>query len=192
MSMSIETFDDSQTEQEYLDLYVKKSSLQSGYLYGASTEIGGILANADAQTLNLVRKIGRKIGTGLHISNDLGDFAILAENTDFKGYQDHTADLRNGRLTLPIWYVLKHGTKDEKDIFLKHVNKDIEQVDRRAILEVLHSSGAYNYCKKLLRKYYNESKKLIDELPESEGKLRLKYSTIIIKNNKYLSGLKIS
>ncbi|NTV44406.1 MAG: hypothetical protein HGA67_01770 [Candidatus Yonathbacteria bacterium] len=189
MRMSIENFDDYQMEQKYLDMYEKKSLLQSGYLYGASAEIGAILANANAETVQLAREIGKMIGTGLHISNDLGDFAILDQDTDFKFYQDQLADLKNGRLTLPIWYVLKNGTEQEKKLFRESVNKEIDKKDQMIILRTLHSSGAYAYCKKLIRKYCSESKKLIKKLPESDARNILYYSTVIIRNNKYLANL---
>ena len=129
------------------------------------------------------------LGTGLHIGNDLGDFAILQKDGDFKPYQDQMADLKNGRLTLPIYYVLKYGTKTQKEFFVEMVGKDITENHRIEILEVLHTSGAYDFCKKLLRKYYTEVKRLIKKLPESKEREILNYVSVIIRNNKYLANL---
>ena len=189
IEMSVNTIDRYKTDKEYIDLYVRKSFLQSGYLYGASAEIGAIMANASFDETLTTKELGEVLGTGLHISNDLGDFAILQEDGDFKPYQDQMADLRNGRLTLPIYYVLKHGTEKQKEVFKDSVGKNLTHADRIEILEILHISGAYNFCKKLIRKYYTETKKIILKLPESQERSILSYASVIIRNNKYLANL---
>jgi|GEM_PF-2972763 len=155
MEMSIKTISGYSSDEEYLQNYIKKSYLQSGCLYGASLEAGAILANVDDETRNRIKELGEVIGTGLHISNDLGDFAILGESSDFKNYQDQMADIRNGRLSLPIYWVLKYGNEYEKNIFKSAVTKkELTEDERILIVNVLHSSGAYTYCKKVIRSYY--------------------------------------
>lgn len=192
LEMSIETINDYKNDEIYLNKYVNKSLLQSGYLYGVSAEIGAILAGANKELIDLSRMLGEIIGTGLHISNDLGDFAILKEcEGDFKSYQDQMADLKNGRLTLPIYYVLKHGDKQSQKNFLSMVSNDnVNLKNKREVIQSLKVSGSYDYCKKLIRKYYNQSKLIIDKFPNNEHKEILSYFPVVIRSNKYLSDLK--
>lgn len=148
LRMTIDNLD-SYDDQSYFRSYIRKSMLQSGYLYGVSTEIGAILAEASEDSRLLAKKIGETIGTGLHISNDLGDFAIFdTEGGDFKNYQDQMADLKNGRLSLPVYYALKNGTKEDRLAILKIVeNKGVTTEDKIAVAQAIHSSGAFEYCK---------------------------------------------
>jgi geranylgeranyl pyrophosphate synthase len=190
IEMSVKNISHYRTDKEYIVSYVEKSLLQSGHLYGASAEIGAVLADASIENTLLTREIGKTLGTGLHISNDLGDFAILQKNGDFKAYQDQMADLKNGRLTLPIYYVLKYGTEKHKITFMESIGKNLTDIERAEILEILHSSGAYSFCKKLLRKYYSEMKNLIKKLPESQEREIFNYLAVIIRNNKYLANLR--
>ena len=57
------------------------------------------------------------------------------------------------------------------------------------VLNTLHSSGAYSYCKRFVRRYYNKAKRLIQQLPESQERDLLNYMTVVIRNNKYLANL---
>lgn len=177
---------------EYLKEYIEKSFLQSGCLYGASTKIGAIAAGANDEQTELAKIIGETIGTGLHISNDLGDFALMGENEgDFKNYQDQMADLKNGRLTLPSYYVLKFGNNAEISALRKIIgNNKATLKDKITAAKTLHSSGAYDYCKKIIRKYHNNAKQLIGQLPDNYAKQLLDYSPVVIRSNKYLTELR--
>lgn len=193
MGMSVENIETYTSDKQYLEKYIEKSLLQSGYLYGISTKIGAILADSNQETVNLVEKLGQIIGTGLHISNDLGDFAIINSEGGFKDYQDQMSDIRNGRLTLPIYWVLKNGTKDEQQIFKEAFNKkDLTDEQKLLIIKAIHNSGAFTYCKKIIRQYYTDAKKIIKMLPDNENRIILSTALSIIRNNKYISNLKNS
>lgn len=188
LELTISKIDQFDTDEEYLDYYIEKSRLQSGYLYGLSAQIGAVMAKASAEETLLAREIGEVIGIGLHMSNDLGDFAVMGEGTGFKVYQDQFADLRNGRLSLPIYWVLRHGTAAQKALFLAAASG--EAFDAAAVLRALHESGAYTACKKLLNRYERQAKALIHQLPESESRSLLSTMASAIRSNKYLVALR--
>ncbi len=192
IELTIDKLDNIGNDQEYLSQYIRKSKLQSGYLYGLSAEIGAILANANEDSIDLAREIGETIGLGLHINNDFGDFAPLTKgSTGFKVYQDQFADLRNGRLSLPIFHVLRHGSEQQKNLFNKISSGQqcTEEEFNEAALAIL-DSGAYDLCKKISRRYENKAKTLIHKLPESESRDLLSTMSSIIRSNKFLVELK--
>ena len=195
LEIGLESIDAFTNDEGYYAWYLGKSELQSGYLYGFSLELGAILAGATEEQIQAAEKIGRAIGTGLHISNDLGDFAVAntsSEATGFKYYQDQLADIRNGRLTFPIYHVLRHGTEDERQTLLTIVGKNIVTIDEStAVSRAIHSSGAFGIGRKLLRRYFNQSKKLIHQgLPDTRERGLLSTIPSAIISNKFLSVLK--
>ena len=87
LELTIDEIDNFNSDEEYLRIYTKKAKMQSGYLYGLSAKIGAILANASEVMIERSEKIGQAIGIGIHIINDLGDFAFFKNQSNgFKAY----------------------------------------------------------------------------------------------------------
>lgn len=187
VTLTLDKMDQFQSDEEYLSLYTKKSGYQTGCLYGWSAQIGAIMAGASDTEIELAYKIGFEVGIGVHISNDLGDFAVIDSSTGFKTYQDQFADLRNGRLSLPVYWVLKYGTDKQKKLF--HDFAEGKECDCTKIAQAIHETGAYSFVKKQLNRYELEAKKLIRQLPESETRDMLSAMSSVIRTNKYLFAL---
>lgn len=124
----------------------------------------------------------------------MGDFALkkFVESTGFKDYQDQLADLANGRLTFPIYYVMKHGTEQEKQAFKKIIhNESATQEDYLAASNAVHTSGAFEFGKKFIRRYYKDAKNMIHKnFPESRERGILSAIPSSIISNKFLTALK--
>lgn len=182
-------------DEAYLDWYENKSRLQSAYLYGFSAKLGAILADANDTDIDKAETVGQAIGLGLHISNDLCDFAVgdFSWSTGFKDYQDQMADLKNGRLSLPIFYVMRHGNEHERAVFESTVGKSVlTHSDLSEITRIVHASGAYEFGKKRIREYYNAAKRLIAGYPKSRERDMLSVMAGVIRSNKYLTALRQS
>lgn len=180
-------------DEAYLDWYENKSRLQSAYLYGFSAKLGAILADASDADIDRAEKVGQAIGLGLHISNDLGDFAVgdFPGSTGFKDYQDQMADLKNGRLSLPIFYVMRHGDDHQRTVFESTVGKSaLTHEELSEISRVVHTSGAYEFGKKRIRESYNAAKRLIAGYPKSRERDMLSVMAGVIRSNKYLTALR--
>jgi len=133
-------------------------------------------------------------GTGLHISNDLGDFAPPKKNTSTfgKAYQDQLADIRENRLTFPVFSVLKSGNQKEKDALLKMVgNYNPTEKELLEAIKSIHSTGTFSYFKKYIRGYYKNAEKLLHENFE-KTKERDLFSVMlsVIRSNKFLTELR--
>jgi geranylgeranyl pyrophosphate synthase len=188
LQMTIDNLSDYSDEKDYLNAYTEKSRLQSGGLYGLSGEIGAILANADQDQTLLARETCSTLGTGLHISNDLGDFAIFQEQDgSFKPYQDQLADIINGRLTFPAYYTLTHGTKQEKEVLQRIIGRtDATLEEKTEVSKVIVESGAYSETRKILNEYYHRFKSQVHQLPQCPERNALCSVGEIIRYNKYL------
>ncbi len=192
LKMTLDTLPEYKSDEEYLNAYLRKSKLQSGFLYGLSGEIGAVLANAREKEIQTSRELLEILGTGLQISNDLGDFAVASEkNESFKIYQDQLADIINGRLTFPSYYVLKNGTEEEKET-LKNIigKKDATEEEKLKVSKVIFNSGAYKATREILNSYYHQFKRLVKQMPETKERCALSSVGEIIRYNKYLAEFK--
>lgn len=194
INLTIEKLDEFRSDEDFLRNYEHKSRLQSGNAYGLSAYLGAIAGGANKEQMRAIRKVSELFGTGIHVSNDLGDFAPpeQQETTFGKAYQDQLADIREGRLTLPVYYVLKYGTRSEKESLLKLVRN--HEPDVNQIMDgcrAIHTSGSYVYCKKYIRGFFKDAKRELHKAFEKSHN-RDMYSTMlsVIRTNKFLVGLR--
>lgn len=189
LQMTTKTISNYSSEEDYLRAYLEKSRLQSGYLYGLSGEIGAILANANEDQRKIGKEICDTLGTGIHISNDLGDFTIFQEQDgSFKLYQDQMADIINDRMTFPSYYALNHGTEEEKTKIKEIIGKkNATNIEKLEVSKAILDSGAYAQTKKILSGYFHEYKRLVHQLPQSPERNALSTIGEVMKYNKYLN-----
>lgn len=190
LGMTVETIGEYKSDGDFLDAYLSKSHLQSGALYGLSGEIGAILAENNPNPIYSAMNV---LGTGLHVSNDLGDFALFTnEDGSFKPYQDQMADIKNGRMSFPIYYVLKHGNEEEKQALSNLIgNFNPSKEEMFGASKAIITSGAYEETrKKVLNRYWHFYKKLIKQLPSGMERDALSSVGKVITHNKYLAVLK--
>lgn len=194
INLTIDRFKEFKSDEQFIKLYEQKSKLQSGSFYKLSGKTGAMLGKGSATQIKAISKICELFGTGLHISNDLGDFAPpkSSKATFGKAYQDQLADIKENRLTLPIYYLLKYGNQKEQKALLKLVGN--YKPTSKQILEAgksIHSSGAYVFCKKYIRKFFTSAKRELHKSFEKSKKRDL-YALMLsaIRTNKFLAELR--
>src|SRR2546430_15634625 len=85
--------------------------MKTGALFPVATELGAFLNEATPTVIAAMRTFGLKFGTAFQIYDDVLDLAG-DENTAGKTLG---SDLRKGKLTLPILYLLQHSEPTERD-----------------------------------------------------------------------------
>lgn len=194
INLTINRFDEFKSDEEFLKFYEYKSKILSGNAYRLSGRIGAILAGAGNDKISIISTISELLGVGIHVSNDLGDFAPPnQQNVAFgKPYQDQLADIRENRLTLPIYYVLKYGNPVEKENLLELVG-NYEPTDEQILnaCQAVHTSGAYIYHRKFMRRFFKDAKNILHEHFEKSEKRDI-YSLMlsVIRTNKFLVELR--
>jgi len=191
LEMTIDTSEDYADEKYFLEAYKKKCESTSGQLYAFSTTLGGIMAKADDRQMEALHDFGKAYGTGLHISNDLGDFALFEHETTLKSYQDQMADLMNRRLTLPIYLALKYGTQGHKMTLLKVASgvhtEEHKILASRAIIE----SGSYERTMSVVKDYWRTCRDILHaNYPKCPQRDKLSRTLSTIRSNKYLTNIK--
>ncbi len=94
------------TEEEYMTIISNKT----GALFSTACKIGGILGGLDEEKINALSSFGLKIGIVFQMSDDILDF----EADEKKLGKTLGKDLEEGKITLPLIYLMRSCNKFEK------------------------------------------------------------------------------
>jgi octaprenyl-diphosphate synthase len=126
------------TEERYLQVIRSKTAK----LFEAAAQLGALVANAPDRDIDAAAEFGRSLGTAFQLIDDVldysGDAAEIGKNVG--------DDLREGKPTLPLIYLMQHGSEKERQL----VRTCIENGDEHhfgTILAALKSSGAFEYTR---------------------------------------------
>lgn len=183
---------DFKTDEQFFSFYSNRCELLSGCAYGLSAWLGGFIADAPENTLDNLYEFGKLLGTGIHMSNDLGDFGIFDTKATLKSYQDQMADLANSRLTLPIYYVLIHGNENQRNAFRSMAGKGKLTSDEETLaLKILMDSGAFDFSYNAIKSQWKKTKNFLHaNFAKNESRDKLSAFATTIKTNKYVKVLK--
>lgn len=145
------------TRDDYLRIVRGKTA----YLFSACTALGAILARAPEQQVMLLSAYGLNFGIAFQIVDDTLD---LIASDDEMG-KPHWADIRNGKLTLPIIYVFE--TASGKD--LKQLTECWENGrDPDVIVPLIEKYGGVQYALSEARRYASTACEQLADFPLSE------------------------
>ena len=123
--------------------YLQVIRYKTAKLFEASTELGAILAGASNSERELAAAFGRHIGTAFQLMDDLLDYTASSEQMG-KNAGD---DLREGKPTLPLIYLLENGNSEEQFLVRSAImqNTDLPEDVFEQILTAVQGSGALEY-----------------------------------------------
>jgi len=126
------------TEARYLQVIRSKTAK----LFEAGTELGSLIAAAPAAGIEAAAEYGRSLGTAFQLIDDVLDYSGNAADIG-KNVGD---DLREGKPTLPLIYLMQHGSATEKDLVRACIaSGDESHFDE--ILQAITHSGALDYTR---------------------------------------------
>ncbi|NOR45622.1 MAG: hypothetical protein GQ534_08570 [Candidatus Delongbacteria bacterium] len=178
-------------EPLYMKDYFNRCYYGTGIFNGQCTFIGGLLAGANNEQLEAIKNFGESYGIGLQIINDLADFVPpgTGEITE-KVYKDQFSDLKNGKLTLGMYQILKIKKKETDWIFERIRNSDqFSNKDMVEISNIVVKENISDLVKSHSTDYANRAKEYLSIFPNSEAKYLLNLATSICNENKYLKCL---
>ncbi|KVE41814.1 polyprenyl synthetase family protein [Burkholderia sp. BDU5] len=142
--------------------YMQVIRYKTAKLFEASARLGAVLAGADAPTEAAAAEYGRRIGTAFQIMDDWLDYAGTAESMG-KNAGD---DLREGKPTLPLIYLIERGTPEQSAL----AREAIEQggTDRfDTIFDAITRSGALDHTLECARQEAEAAAAAISSFPAS-------------------------
>lgn len=150
------------------DSYLKVIRSKTAKLFEAAAELGALVAGANDAQIAQAGEYGRSLGTAFQLIDDVLDYAGDAAEIG-KNLGD---DLREGKPTLPLIWLMEHGTAQERELVRSCIeNGDEQHFD--AVLAAVTSSGALAYTRVQAEQAASRARAAIADLPESEYKLSL-------------------
>ncbi|EEZ80424.1 MAG: octaprenyl diphosphate synthase [Candidatus Thioglobus sp.] len=149
------------SEAEYFNVIERKTAC----LFQASTQIGGILSNADEKQELALRNYGLHLGNAFQIIDDALDYESDAQ-TMGKEVGD---DLAEGKTTLPMICALSRTLGQEHELLKNAINNaDNSKIDK--IIKILDSVNAFEYTHNKAQESADLAKKSLAILEESDYK----------------------
>ena len=152
--------------------YFRVIELKTAVLFRAAAELGGIAAGADADACRRLADYGHALGIAYQLADDVLDFeADPAETGKAIGN-----DLVEGKPTLPLIHVLRHGDADTARWLRQKLSGDALGDPAETLARVqkaIESTGAIPYTRALAEGHAASAKASIEGLPGSTYKTAL-------------------
>ena len=136
-------------ETEYFNVIESKTAK----LFEASARVATIICNVKPEIEECLANYAIYLGTAFQIADDILDYSGSADNMG-KNVGD---DLLEGKVTLPLIYLLHHGTDKEQSMIREAINNP-KNVDLPRILDVIRNSKALEYCANMSYEYAKRAK----------------------------------
>jgi len=113
--------------------YYKIIEMKTAALFGVATELGAFLNEASPDIITSLRQFGLRLGSAYQIYDDCVDLA----GDEAKVGKSLGSDLRKGKLTLPVLYLLQQSDPEDRhrlsQIILEGDDDDVQHLVRQAI-----------------------------------------------------------
>ncbi|WP_353427711.1 polyprenyl synthetase family protein [Polynucleobacter sp. MWH-UH19D] len=152
--------------------YLQVIRYKTAKLFEASTELGAILAQASDAQREQAAAFGRHIGTAFQLMDDLLDYTANAAQMG-KNAGD---DLREGKPTLPLIYLLENGTHAEQLLVRAAIeqNQDLPEDVFTQILSAVQNSGALDYTQTAAKREADLALQCIQDFPSNDATIALR------------------
>lgn len=150
--------------------YLKIISEKTASLFSVSCEAGAIVANTKKNVQKNLRNFGENLGISFQIADDLLDLVGDKKKTG----KEVGNDLKEGKVTLPLIYTLKHSDKATKKKMLDILENDFNSQDFARIQEIVKGNGGLQYAKSKAEEFGKRALSSLSALKETEYKDSLK------------------
>jgi octaprenyl-diphosphate synthase len=152
------------TEKEYFEIIKRKTAV----LIEGACITGARIAKADEKSINQLGKYGYHLGMAFQMADDLLDYL-----SDEKALGKMPgADLKEGKLTLPLIYALSLCSENEKKFIEQEIEKGLSfnEVDFDSVLSIVEQYEGLSYTEKVAQNHVEQAKRNLDDFPDSKEK----------------------
>ncbi len=151
------------TEEHYFNIIRCKTAK----LFEAAAKSSAILAKSEPALEEQMAQYGMHLGTAFQLIDDLLDYQNSSQAGKTTGN-----DLMEGKVTLPLIYVLQHGTPQEIQVVQDAIQDSRHQNHQNLsiVQKVLESSGAFEYTLHKAEIEIEKSQKALSKLKPSPYK----------------------
>lgn len=149
------------TEDEYLEVIRRKTAV----LFQAACTVSAVIAEASAEKEQALSDYGYNLGLAFQMVDDLFDYTMDSAALG----KEVGADLREGKLTLPIIQALKEADPADRDQMVKIIqNEDFTVDEFKALVALLQRNNGIDYTVKTATAYLEKAKKALSVFEPSK------------------------
>jgi len=148
-------------EERYLEVIRRKTAK----LFEAAARLGAVLAGSPPAVEKGLSEYGMRLGTAFQLVDDVLDYSGDAEAIG-KSLGD---DLAEGKPTLPLIRAMTSGTPAQAGLVRRAIVEG-GRGDFKRVLEVVRSTGALEYARKVAMREAEAARHALGALPASEHK----------------------
>lgn len=146
--------------------YFKVIGNKTAALFAACTEVGAIAAGAEKNTIEQIRSFGENLGIGFQIKDDIFDYSdsnLIGKPTG--------NDLKEGKITLPLIFALKHSSEEErKDMLHKLQQIPSNESYIKEIQTFARAKGGIQYAEEKMEYFKQKAIEALSSFPENNEK----------------------
>lgn len=154
------------TKEEYFKVIESKTAK----LFEAAVRVAAIISNVDIQTEQKLANYAIYLGSAFQIMDDILDYTGTADSLG-KNIGD---DLIEGKVTLPLIYLLMTGSAEVKQLIKAAIDKP-KSAELNKIIELVVHSNALSYCEDIANQYVRKAQAELVQFPDSVYKQALIY-----------------
>jgi octaprenyl-diphosphate synthase len=151
------------TEEQHMDISMRKTA----FLFSACSQIGAILGSVSSAQQDALRLYGLDIGIAFQMVDDVLDFTS-DENTLGKPVG---SDLREGKLTLPLIYILREGEPEHRELIRTVLHENGSgNAHREALMALVRERGTADRVLNKAHEYAGKAKEHLSGFPPSRAR----------------------
>lgn len=153
-------------EADYMEVIRRKTA----YLIRAACQVGALLAGAPEEQEQALAEYGYQLGIAFQMADDLLDYTA---DTRVIG-KPVGADLKEGKLTLPVIYALNRATEEDRgrlEIIIR--DTDVTEADFQTVLDLIKKYGGVAYTRDCAQKHIEQAKACLDKFSASKPRTLL-------------------
>lgn len=149
------------TQEQHLDIVRRKTA----YMFSSCAEVGGLVSGATSEQCAALARYGLSVGIAFQLIDDILDFT----STEEKLGKPVLSDLREGKLTLPLIYLLEEGVPAHREM-VEAVMRD-RRFDAFSREQVVGAISEYKTIERAIekaRRYAQDAVESLALFPHSE------------------------
>ena len=149
------------TEDEYLEVIRRKTAV----LFQAACTVSAVIADATEEKENALSEYGYNLGIAFQMIDDLFDY--IMDTADLG--KEVGADLREGKLTIPVIHALKQADSGERDQMVKIIqNEDFTVDEFKMLVTLMEKNEGIDYTIKKATAYVEKAKRALSVFEASK------------------------
>ena len=161
--------------------YFHRIKRKTALLMAISCKLGAVVCQASPEIVRKLYAYGYYVGMAFQMIDDVLDFTGDEKTLG----KPAGSDLKQGNVTLPVVYLLAHGSEKEKAILTEYLKSKGKKASLSQVIPIVKNSKGIPYTINLAKRYLGKALQAIEPLPAIRQKQSMHQITEFILQRSY-------